>query len=219
MKKVFLGGTCNNSNWRNLLIPMLRIEYFNPVVKEGEWTDAHYQEELRQREICDYCLYVISPLITGVYSIAEVVDDSHRRPEKNIFCILKEDTDENNIGHLYKFTEFQIKSLNKVGIMVIKNGGKFFTSLEEIAEYLNASDKIEKLYDPFDIQIKNDGKEKHQSFEAVLDKMYNEESNTYFDIQVTGYGANEKESIKEILNSLEIIQHKIKATVNKYGNI
>ena len=31
--KVFLGGTCNNSTWRDELIPQLKIDYFNPVVE------------------------------------------------------------------------------------------------------------------------------------------------------------------------------------------
>lgn len=30
--KVFLGGTCNGSIWREKLIPLLKIDYFNPVV-------------------------------------------------------------------------------------------------------------------------------------------------------------------------------------------
>ena len=34
--KVFLGGTCNNSTWREELIPQLKIDYYNPVVKD--WT-------------------------------------------------------------------------------------------------------------------------------------------------------------------------------------
>jgi len=34
MNKVFLGGTCNESTWRDELIPMLEIDYFNPVVDE-----------------------------------------------------------------------------------------------------------------------------------------------------------------------------------------
>ena len=89
MKKVFLGGTCNESTWRDKLIKMLEIDYFNPVV--DDWTEECYQEELRQREICDYCLYVITPRMKGVYSIAEVVDDSNKRPEKTIFCLLDYD--------------------------------------------------------------------------------------------------------------------------------
>lgn len=75
--KVFLGGTCNESTWRDELIKKLKIDYFNPVV--DDWTEECYKEELRQREICDYCLYVITPRMTGVYSIAEVIDDSNKQ--------------------------------------------------------------------------------------------------------------------------------------------
>lgn len=128
MKRVFLGGTCNESKWRYDLIEILKIDYFDPVV--DDWTEECYQEELIQREICDYCLYVITPKMTGVYSIAEVVDDSNKRPKKTIFCYLKEDEE-------YIFTKGQLKSLDRVGVMVERNGGKYFKSLEEVAEFLN----------------------------------------------------------------------------------
>ena len=131
MKKVFLGGTCNESTWRDKLIPMLKIDYFNPVV--DDWTEECYKEELRQREICDYCLYVITPRMTGVYSIAEVIDDSNKRPEKTIFCFLSNDDSK-------RFVNGQIKSLDKVGIMVENNGGKYFKSLDEVAEFLNGGE-------------------------------------------------------------------------------
>lgn len=145
MKKVFLGGTWNNSLWRNELIPMLNIDYFNPVV--DDWTEECYQEELKQREICDYCLYVITPRMTGVYSIAEVVDDSNKRPERTIFCVLEEDRMQNvsekslyaEIRNKVYFNKGQLKSLDKVGIMVENNGGKYFKSLFQVAEYLNSN--------------------------------------------------------------------------------
>lgn len=145
MKKVFLGGTCNNSLWRNELIPMLNIDYFNPIV--DDWTEECYQEELKQREICDYCLYVITPRMTGVYSIAEVVDDSNKRPERTIFCVLEEDRMQNvsekslyaEIRNKVYFNKGQLKSLDKVGIMVENNGGKYFKSLFQVAEYLNSN--------------------------------------------------------------------------------
>ena len=133
MKKVFLGGTCNESVWRDELIKMLEIDYFNPVV--DDWTEECYQEELRQREICDYCLYVITPRMTGVYSIAEVVDDSNKRPEKTIFCLLTADVDD--IGKVIMFNPGQLKSLDRVGRMVEKNGGKYFRELRDVAEFLN----------------------------------------------------------------------------------
>ena len=82
MKTIFLGGTCNNSTWREKLIPLLDIDYFNPVV--DDWTPDCMAEEIKQREKCDFVLYVITPEMTGVYSIAEVTDDSNKRPEKTI---------------------------------------------------------------------------------------------------------------------------------------
>jgi len=129
-KKVFLGGTCNESLWREELITQLKINYFNPVVKD--WTPECMEEEIKQRQECDCCLYVITPKMTGVYSIAEAVDDSNKRPEKTVFCFLSKDEDRN-------FDLGQIKSLTQVGKMVASNGGNWLNSLEEIAKYLNAN--------------------------------------------------------------------------------
>jgi hypothetical protein len=127
-KTVFLGGTWNNSTWRGELIKNLKIDYFNPVVKD--WTEEAQKEEIKQRKSCDFCLYVITPKMTGVYSIAEVIDDSNKRPDKTIFCTLSKDGKK-------EFNEHQEKSLKQVGEMVKKNGGKYFTSLEEVSKHLN----------------------------------------------------------------------------------
>jgi len=81
---------------------------------------------MRQKEICDFVLYVITKEMSGVYSIAEVADDSNKRPERTIFCYLEEG-----------FEESQIKSLKAVANLVKKNGAKVCDSLEEIVEYLN----------------------------------------------------------------------------------
>ncbi|WP_207653249.1 nucleoside 2-deoxyribosyltransferase domain-containing protein [Peptostreptococcus faecalis] len=129
--KVFLGGTCNNSTWRDELIPMLTIDYFNPVV--DDWTEDSMEEEREQRELCDFCLYTITPEMTGVYSIAEVVDDSNKKPRETIFCLL------GNADN--GWTEGKYRSLNQVGEMVKRNGGKYFKSLEEIAKYLETENE------------------------------------------------------------------------------
>ncbi len=126
--KVFLGGTCNNSAWRNELIPMLKIDYFNPVVEN--WTPECMIEEIKQRETCDFCLYIITPEMEGVYSIAEVVDDSNKRPTKTIFCLIQIYGDK-------EFSKTQIKSLDAVGKMIVRNGAEYLTSLKIVAEYLN----------------------------------------------------------------------------------
>ena len=127
-KKVFLGGTCNESTWRNRIIAMLDIKFFNPVV--ADWTPACMTEELRQRELCDFCLYTITPKMTGVYSIAEVVDDSNKRPNKTIFIRLRDDGD-------LRFNEGQWKSLGAVAQMVERNGAMVFSDLKSAAIWLN----------------------------------------------------------------------------------
>ena len=49
MKKVFLGGTCNGSTWRDALIKDLQIDYFPPCA--DEWTPEMMKEEIKQRTI------------------------------------------------------------------------------------------------------------------------------------------------------------------------
>ena len=127
--KVFLGGTCNNSKWRDIITPKLEIDYFNPVVEN--WTEDDYQNELREREECDFCLYVITPKMKGTYSIAEVIDDSNKRPDKTIFCFVEKDGKD-------EFDKEQIKSLDKVGGMVENNGGQYLKSLNQIVKFLNS---------------------------------------------------------------------------------
>jgi hypothetical protein len=129
MKTVFLGGTCNGSLWREDLVPQLTINSFNPVVPN--WTRECQAEEIKQRETCDYCLYVLTPKMTGVYSVAEVVDDSNKRPAKTVMCVLESDGDAT-------FTPHQIKSLKQTGEMVVANGGRSFNSLAEVAAFLNS---------------------------------------------------------------------------------
>lgn len=129
MNKVFLGGTCNGSTWRDKLIPELTTEYFDPVVTD--WNEAAQQAELQARKDCDLCLYVITPRMTGVYSIAEVTDDSNKRPDKTVFYIYESAEDG-------AFTEHQLKSLNQVGRLVQANGATWFTGWEDLIKYLNS---------------------------------------------------------------------------------
>ncbi|MCP4976590.1 MAG: hypothetical protein GY931_10550 [Maribacter sp.] len=128
MKKVFLGGTCNGSTWRDYIIPFLSINYFNPVV--DDWTEDCMKKEIKERETSDYCLYAITPKMAGAYSIAEVVDDSNKRPEKTVLVLVRSDDDT-------EFSEKQWKSLNAVGKLVGNNGGQVFCCLKEAANYIN----------------------------------------------------------------------------------
>ena len=126
--KVFLGGTCNDSTWRERLIQKLDVDYFNPVVKD--WIPECQAEEIKQRESCDIVLYCITPLMVGVYSIAEVVDDSNKRPEKTILICLEEDDGKS-------FDKAQWKSMLSVVKMVESNKAKVFFDLESAAKDIN----------------------------------------------------------------------------------
>lgn len=135
MAKVFLGGPLNKSTWRKQMIKYLKergINYFNPVVED--WTPDCQEEELRQREVCDFVLYTITPKMKGVYSVAEVVDDSNKRPDKTIFVLLEEDGKD-------KFDDSEKKSIESVATMVDKNGTAVFRDLEAAADWIKAKTK------------------------------------------------------------------------------
>jgi hypothetical protein len=107
--KVFLGGTCNKTTWREELIPLLRIDYFNPVVKD--WTPECQEIEKQQKELCDIHLYCITKEMTGVFSIAEMVDSVHMN-KQTIVCIVPDG-----------FDEFQLRSLSAVVDLINTRGG------------------------------------------------------------------------------------------------
>lgn len=133
MKKVFLGGTCNNSIWRSALKPLLTIDYFDPVVED--WNEDSQLEEERQKDICDVHLYVITPRMSGVFSIAEAVDSAWQSwvsqgIKETVFCVLQDEDQD--------FEEHQMKSLRAVEKLVEARGGHSFESLREVADFLNA---------------------------------------------------------------------------------
>ena len=126
--KVFLGGTCAESKWRDYIIPKLKCDYFNPVV--DDWTPECQEIEEKEKEICDYHLYVITPKMKGVFSIAEATNDSVHMGGRCVFCVTKEEDDRD-------WTEGELKSLKATGNLIAKNGGKVVDTLDEVVEYLN----------------------------------------------------------------------------------
>ena len=49
--KVFLGGTCSGRKWRDELIPLLKCDYYNPIVKN--WNESDRIREVKERENAD----------------------------------------------------------------------------------------------------------------------------------------------------------------------
>lgn len=135
MLYINLGGTCNNSNWRDILIPMLNenIRYRDPVLKCGnyKYNELVKKEKETILQQCDYLVYVITPKQRGFSAIASLVDYSNKVPEKVIFCVINEFDNEKFEGH-------QLESINYVKDIVKDNGVKVFENLNQIATFLNS---------------------------------------------------------------------------------
>mgnify|MGYP005851844457 CR=1 FL=1 len=109
--KVFLGGTCNGSTWRDELEPVIQIDMFNPIV--DNWTsECQKREENEKENHCDIHLYVITSQMKGVFSIAEVIDSVHNKEKKTIFHVIPDG-----------FDDTELKSLRAVVDLVKKRGG------------------------------------------------------------------------------------------------
>lgn len=130
--KVFLGGTCAGWKWRDKLQPLLKCEYYNPIVKN--WSEADRLREVHERETADFVLYGITNGIKGVYSIAEVVDDSNKRPEKTLFLNLYDIDKEMIHGRAYREMNHSLKAVEN---LLKENGVKIFHSIQEVADYIN----------------------------------------------------------------------------------
>ena len=128
--KVFLGGTCAGRKWRNEIIPLLKCDYYNPIVKN--WSEKDRLREVHERQTADYVLYVLTADMAGVYSIAEVIDDSNKRPQKTILCILYDG-----------FSSKMSHSLNAVARLAKENGAKVCEDLNEVVQFLNTRQLVE----------------------------------------------------------------------------
>lgn len=88
------------------------------------------------RETSDFVVYGITNDIQGVYSIAEVADDSNKRPEKTLFLNLYDINADNASKEMHK-------SLQAVENLLKENDVKVFNSIEDIAEFLNLAANVE----------------------------------------------------------------------------
>lgn len=130
--RVFLGGTCAGYKWRDYVMPRLKCDYYNPIVKN--WSESDRLREVYEREHDDYVLYVITSGMKGVYSIAEIIDDSNKRPEKTLLCVLYDGFD-NQMSHSLKATVNLAKS----------NGVATFDNLDMVIEFLNDQVSFDKV--------------------------------------------------------------------------
>jgi len=131
VNKVFLGGTCAETTWREELMAVLQVDYFNPVVED--WTpECQANEEVEKRDKCNIHLYVITKEMMGVFSIAEVIESVHNQTKATILHVVPDG-----------FDEGQLRSLKAVVEMVKKHGGIGYvdTDLARTARVINYSFK------------------------------------------------------------------------------
>lgn len=129
--KVYLDGTENGSDWREKLIQdlkKLKIEYFDPSLENR--SKRSYMEEIDQKNQSKFHIYVITPRMDDFENISELIEDSNKNPSKTIFSFLLED------GEI-AFNSHQVKSLERVGEMMEKNGGKWCKNFREILTTIN----------------------------------------------------------------------------------
>lgn len=135
MIKIFLGGTVAGYDWRKIIEKEFKcyrnVELFNPIV--SKWTKECVIRENEYKENCDISLFVITPYMEGIYSIAEAVEESNKRPEGTVFVILDKVV---NNKEIRTFTEHMKHSLQVTGELIERNGGKYFTSLDEVIDYI-----------------------------------------------------------------------------------
>ena len=149
MNRFFLGGTCAETTWRDELIEELKkfdCEWFNPVV--DDWTPECQQiEENEKNNKCNVHLYVITPEIQGVYSIAEIVNSCWQAQVYGttvsdvVFCVIGE------------WNEQQLKSFNAMiklcdNIAPGRFHGNILKSIKEVVKFMAYEDliRIKKEY-------------------------------------------------------------------------
>lgn len=129
---IFLGGTCNGSEWRSKFIDTWKkyienhkdlkdrkIELFNPIVED--WTPECQEKEDKVKSNACLNMFIITPEQKGAYSFAEAVECANSG-SKVFFAIYDEHK---------QFDTDIIKSMDAIGVIIEKHGGIYEKYFEE----------------------------------------------------------------------------------------
>jgi hypothetical protein len=134
--RVFIGGTCGGSTWRNSLISTLEnygIDYFNPAT--DDCTEESYQQEAYERSHDMVVVYVLSNDMEGIYTIGEIIDDCHECPNNLIVCNLWQDN---------RKQQFMNQNIARFQQMVEDHNVQTCTSIQDLADMIYY--KMQDLY-------------------------------------------------------------------------
>lgn len=130
-KTLFLGGNTNSKfrpNWRNQLLEnkglVSKFDMFNPVVKN--WSESDQLNEEIHRNQDDVLLFAL--MGNNIFSIAEAVDCSNKRPESTIVLIDLEEIERNK--------SIRIKSIKEIGRMLSINGTTVVYTMDDLIHAL-----------------------------------------------------------------------------------
>lgn len=135
MTKVALLGTCNDTTWRDKLIPLLTVEFFDPVIKDRKWSEEDRQNEILQTQNCELVVFAFTPRMTGLFSIAEAIDCSNKRPRSTV--IFLQESDISDEGKRIVFTPSVQASMDAIINLAKANGAKICYDLESVAQFVN----------------------------------------------------------------------------------
>jgi len=131
---VFLGGTCNNSKWRDKLIEMLHIPYFDPRVNEGEWNNNCAKQEEAAKVKATIIVYAITPKQHGYFSLVEMAVSACLVKNKRIYIAFLNEDEE------YEFTDRQLSSNQAIKELLTNvSNAEFFNTLEDRAASINTN--------------------------------------------------------------------------------
>ncbi len=115
--KFFIGNSEKDRNWQ----PVFAEHMASYSFEELTGPDAKAQ--------CDFILYIIDPGMQGISTIIQAVNDSNLHAAKTLFCTLIDAANG-------EFSAHQKKSLNATGKMIVRNGGQWFTSLDDLVAFV-----------------------------------------------------------------------------------
>lgn len=107
------------------------------VLQTKRKENSEDEDILKRKSV--YVLYGITNGIKGVYSIAEVVDDSNKRPEKTIFLNLYKTYERSGESKQMAHSLKAVENMLKANGVIVFSGEK---ALLEVADYLNKAVSI-----------------------------------------------------------------------------
>lgn len=123
--KIYLRNIGNKTDYRQVISKIITADF---VPSESPETILSAQE----KQSCNFLVYILTPLFTDLYAIAELIDDAIKYPDKTLFCFEEDSSNDK------KFSKHQIKSMNAVAKMVINNNAKHLENSEQLISFLQS---------------------------------------------------------------------------------